>query len=60
MNLFDHYIDNGLHFVKKKCVQAIPQVFTSTYHLYIMKFVSLFYYCGISLPDFYIDLIARK
>ena len=26
MNLFENYVDNGLHIVKKFCVQAIPQV----------------------------------
>ena len=35
MNLFDHYIDNGLQFVRKKCIQAIPQVFTSKLKIFI-------------------------
>ena len=33
MNLFDNYVDNGLNFVRKKCVQAMQQVrrsFTKT------------------------------
>jgi dynein heavy chain len=26
LNLFNRYVDDGLHFVNKKCTQAIPQV----------------------------------
>ena len=26
LNLFDKYVENGLRFVSKKCVQGIPQV----------------------------------
>ncbi|XP_066123630.1 dynein axonemal heavy chain 6 [Saccopteryx bilineata] len=26
LNLFEHYVDDGLHFINKKCNQAIPQV----------------------------------
>ena len=27
MNLFENYVDNGLTFARKKCVQAMQQVF---------------------------------
>ena len=27
MNLFENYVDNGLNFARKKCVQAMQQVF---------------------------------
>ena len=26
MNLFENYVDNGLNFARKKCVQAMQQV----------------------------------
>lgn len=34
MNLFENYVDNGLNFARKKCVQAMQQVL---FHILLTK-----------------------
>ena len=51
MGLFEKYVDDGLTFVTKKCIQAIPQVCITIY--FITKYIRClhpFIHLSIHLP----------